>query len=611
MNNQNESSNILVISDFRFQNISFNIHYISRVSEFDQNSKSNYDLIVVPILVFQSEQAQFLIQSLIDHQPSIQIVVLVESHSKSADLQDVINKFPVAYCIDPIEILNAEKIFISLLEKGQQIKQQKQLESLVREQNEKLKYLYKELEQRIEKRQTYLQESKTKSLVANSRWKSILKATEVIHQSNSVGEIEQNLTLVLKEPLNILSTRIFSRPQNQLFRDQNKNQKKYSFYETSLIRGDSALEFGSVFFLREKNIPFRKDEQDFLQKISEVISLAIDRLYNLEQSISFKEHWQATFNAISDPVLLINSDYDIIQHNQKTQLRTSKCYSFLFNKTAPCAQCQLGSSFRLEHTKQEERTFDVSSQQIRTQYDDQIIFVNQYHDISSQLKMERKIVESARLAEIGTIGSSIAHELNNPLGGMLSFTQLIKMDLKKEDPIYEDIEELERGVKRCRDIVQNLLGFTRSSLNEEKRAISLQSVLLKALKIMEIQSNSMGVEIKIPSLDSTFVVFGFENHLVQAFQNLIQNALTGIFEQTKKNKSFKGIIEFKVFKNSDFIEIEILDNGPQPENIGHLGLSIARQIIHDHGGFIEIDYDIKPFREFKITLPICLAGPGN
>src|SRR5690606_2311847 len=123
------------------------------------------------------------------------------------------------------------------------------------------------------------------------------------------------------------------------------------------------------------------------------------------------------------------------------------------------------------------------------------VFVNLYHDITKQLKMERQIMESTKLAELGTIGSSIAHELNNPLGGILSFTQLIKMDMSPDHPLYPDIVEMEAGVQRCKEIVQNLLGFTRNPNIDQEDDINLWEVMQRALKIVELQTKSLGVEV--------------------------------------------------------------------------------------------------------------------
>ena len=122
-----------------------------------------------------------------------------------------------------------------------------------------------------------------------------------------------------------------------------------------------------------------------------------------------------------------------------------KCYKALFNRNKPCENCKLGNEFFWADQKHENIitiTYKVSSQTIEFDLYNKNLFVNIYNDVSEQQRIERIILESAKMAELGTIGSSIAHELNNPLGGMLSFIQLIRMDLKGDEHYHEDIIQM-------------------------------------------------------------------------------------------------------------------------------------------------------------------------
>jgi len=271
----------------------------------------------------------------------------------------------------------------------------------------------------------------------------------------------------------------------------------------------------------------------------------------------------------------------------------------LFQRSSPCPKCELGHYFRLDSTQ----TFDVYGERISLPTEEVEVFVHQYHDVTDQLKMKKKIMESARLAELGTIGSSIAHELNNPLGGMLSFAQLIKLEISKDDPLSEDISELEAGVRRCKDIVQNLLGFVRDPALEEKTQLDLKDVISRAVKIIELQSRALGIEIKLKGLDREIKMDGYLNHLTQALQNLLQSSIQGILDEMKLDKSFKGVIEIQLDQNHDFIFIQILDNSPVAENSSMLSLSIARQILHEHGASLEFPVNARPFRLAKISFP--------
>src|SRR6185312_3827248 len=141
-------------------------------------------------------------------------------------------------------------------------------------------------------------------------------------------------------------------------------------------------------------------------------------------------------------------------------------------------------------------------------------------DITDEIRYERRILEASKLAELGTIGSSIAHELNNPLGGMLSFLQLILMDLKKNEPYYSEIKEMEQAVLRCRDIVQNLLSFARKQDIGEFSVVDLRTVIDRSVKLIELQSKSKGIAIALAFKEAA-QIRGNINALSQALCNVL------------------------------------------------------------------------------------------
>jgi signal transduction histidine kinase len=263
--------------------------------------------------------------------------------------------------------------------------------------------------------------------------------------------------------------------------------------------------------------------------------------------------------------------------------------------------------------------YDAFSQEIHFAHEERALFVNMYHDVSERLRFERQILESAKMAELGTIGSSIAHELNNPLGGMLSFLQLVKMDLKGDEPIYPDIVEMEAGARRCRDIVQSLLGFTRKSARDVTEIVDLREVIDQALKITELQTRAMGITVtrEIPS--EPVEIRGQFNFLAQAIRNFLQSAQEAIAVKMKNTSRFPAEIKVRLSVNENEGLIEITDNGAgfdtsehvydamyttkDPVNNPGLGLTVAQQIIMDHGGRLELSSAPKLGTSAIISLP--------
>ena len=606
-------SKVILLGERAPAELATEARFFPRFQDLPSVGNSQFDVLVIPLLMALSTEASKYIHMIHAQNPALQILLVASIGANAKDLEDCINKFPIFSIIESTQVSELDPAIISAMDQALHLRQNQQLENLVREQNDRLKNFHRELEDRVEKRQSFLLEARTKTSVANSRWEAVLKATEIIQRAESLGEIENSLTEILATDMGLTLTRIYFKPQDDLFKDQQKSQKIYSVYHSNLSRGENDNHLGSIFFLRPKEFPFRRDETDFLQKIAEVVSLAIDRLDKLKQTLSFKEQWEATFNAVVEPVIILNENYEVMQSNSAYQKRAEnkknkKCHESLFGRPTPCEGCHLGQKFRVNPGNA--TTYDVFSQPLPSAPDESKLFVNQYHEITEQLKMEKKILETARLAEIGAIGSSIAHELNNPLGGMLSFAQLIKLDLPSEDPLFPDVVELESGVRRCRDIVQNLLGFSRNPASEDWKIIDLREVVTRALKILELQSRSMGVEIRLSQPEQKVEAEGYFGHLSQALQNVLQFSLQNIFEASQTTKNFKGVIEIQLSENSKLAEIKILDNSPvgaithtADEISGGLGLSLAQQILLDHRGSLELSQDLKPFRVAKITLP--------
>ena len=559
----------------------------------------DYDVVAVDLTFAKLQSFQLALAELRKRNPSTQTIIIAGNNEKIADWLPSLNGMRISNLALGFDSQHLEEQISRCLERAQQEQQNEQLEDLIKEQTAQLKSLYQELDERVQKRQKFLEESRAKTMVANIRWQALREAMIAVHQSLSVSDMEQGLASALSNPLEITLVRILFKPQDSSFAIQNKSYKSFSAYQAPIFRDQQNL--GSIFFLRDPKKPFNKDENEFLSRVSEAVSLALDRLGHLEQSETLREQWQATFNAISDPVVLINSSYEVLQSNISAEKRSQqntfvqpKCYQMLFQRDSACPNCHLGKAFRIEGRSE---ILDVSSQKIDG------LYFNIYHDLSSKLRMERKILETVRMAELGTIGSSIAHELNNPLGGILSFVQLIKMDLPSASPYYSDIEEMESGVKRCRDIIQNLLGFTRNPDVDEVSILDLKEVIARAIKIVELQTRSQNIEIKslLPSGAAPFK--GHFNMLSQAIKNILQLAIDALVDKNRLGRGSSSIIEISLESSQNQWIIKILDNGPGAGRRNSLQFSISTQIIHEHEGLVDISTQPRQMTMAKISLP--------
>lgn len=566
---------------------------------------------VVPARLAHSEAFQKAFRSLREEKPDRLLILIADDTVDEGILRELIHQAPVFRLVESFEDPSLEPALLEALERSQWERQNEQLRSLVHEQNEKLKALYQQLEDRVAKRTRFLEEARRKSLLAQARWEAIRQATVAIHQSTSVQEMESRLLEVLARTMQLSALRIL--PGIQRAQAADPRWEAATAHRVPLFNHLDRPQ-GTILFFRHKDHPFTGDEKEFFQQLAETLNPALHRLGTLKTRESFKEEWEATFNAVADPVAIINSRYEIVQTNSAFRKRAGefdsllgvKCHLALFKRETPCSGCRRGENFRLEQKKE---TFDVSSQTVLLSPDEEEVFVHQYHDMTEQVRMERRILESARLAELGTIGSSIAHELNNPLGGILSYVQLLKMDMKPGDPLSPDIQEMETGVLRCRDIVQNLLNFTRSPGEEQTRPVDLREIIRRAVAILELKTRSHGIEIKTHLPDGDVSVEGHFNQLTQALQNVLQSALTSIQEKMLTQKGFQPVLEIVLQVQSREISLMVLDNGRGLESAPSLEIPLAQRILLEHGAHLEISFHPRALRMAKISFPRPVLAP--
>ena len=243
---------------------------------------------------------------------------------------------------------------------------------------------------------------------------------------------------------------------------------------------------------------------------------------------------------------------------------------------------------------------------------------------TKQLKQtQAQLIQSAKMSTIGQLGAGVAHELNNPIGGILGYTQFILKKLSKPDVVPKDlkaykqyIKYIEEEAKRCKTIVENLLSFSRKSRTRPV-PVDIKQLIENTLSIIrhqiELQSIKLttNYEAKLPSIS------GNVNQLQQAFTNIIINAQHAMPKGGKLNirvstKMEDGKKHLKIsFKDSGCgIPKENLEKVFEPffttkqdwKSVG-IGLSITYQIVKEHKGTITVESDIGKGTTFMITLP--------
>lgn len=512
-----------------------------------------------------------------------------------------------------------KKKTLDALEHRAQKTQARELLLLLKEQHIQIESKLALLKSKFSKQRRNLETSKNKLAQATKRLEILHLALIAIQRAKTIGEMERLLTDSLQGILRLNWTRILFQNQSQNFENLKAKLPFFSIFSTPLARDLTAL--GTIYFGRRKDEPFQSWEIHFLSQIAEMVSLSVDRLSRLEQAEALKHQWEVTFDAIFDPVALIDNQYNLVRFNRafgrKTNLkiqsvRAEKCYTALFKRTSPCEQCQLGSSFQLSPQTSADGSevyFNVNSHRVSlansgTQY------VHVYRDLSEKNRLERKILESARLTELGLIGGSIAHELNNPIGGIIAFIQLIKMGLKGSEAYAPDILEMEKGALRCKQIIQNLLEFTRKPDDDGMEPISLNGIIRGALTIIDLQSRSLGIEITFEESETHFIM-AQQGALTQAFVNILGSLLQRVLLQKKETGTIsKPKIRIKTMALERLLQIVIFDNGRAQQET-ESEFSVAAQILREHRGQLDLEKSQERENSTTIVLPRLVFSSQN
>jgi len=231
--------------------------------------------------------------------------------------------------------------------------------------------------------------------------------------------------------------------------------------------------------------------------------------------------------------------------------------------------------------------------------------------------MENQMAQADKLASIGQLSAGVAHEMNNPLGIILGYTQLLLRDEGSETERYKDLKTIEKHVKNCKSIVEDLLSFSRSS-NPEREVINIHEAIGDVLNFVVHHAELDKVEI-IKDYDAMIPpILINERKIKQVFMNLIMNAKhavgrTGTIKVTTKLDPAKKVAYIKVMdtgygierKNLSRIFDPFFTTKPTGEGTG-LGLSVSYGIIKNHDGEILVESRRGKGSTFTIVLPVNL-----
>ncbi len=243
---------------------------------------------------------------------------------------------------------------------------------------------------------------------------------------------------------------------------------------------------------------------------------------------------------------------------------------------------------------------------------------------------QAQLIQSEKLGAIGQLAAGVAHELNNPLGGILGYTQFALEKMKKIKPEEVTAREMDKYIRyltdvetqarRCKTIVQNLLRFSRSSRTSEFNEVDINRVISDTCTFVEHQVSMNQISLSVQTSNDLPPIHGNASQLQQVLTNLIINAM----HASPPNTEIKLITQLSpaLGEFGGALEILCVDQGVgiPPEDIKKifepffttkevgkgtgLGLSVSYGIIKEHGGEIKVKSAPGEGTTFTVILPV-------
>ncbi|MFN8255652.1 MAG: ATP-binding protein [Bacteroidales bacterium] len=237
------------------------------------------------------------------------------------------------------------------------------------------------------------------------------------------------------------------------------------------------------------------------------------------------------------------------------------------------------------------------------------------------LEAQNELIHIERIASIGKLSSSVAHEINNPLSGVLTYTKLVQKQLNKvemeenlKESVLKNLTIIESETKRCGEIVKGLLDFSRND-QQNFEIVHLHKILKETYDLMVHQMKISDISFLTDFSATQDLIKCSPNQIKQACVALLVNASEAIFQN--------GEIVMKTSNpNNQTVKIEIGDNGSgiAPEDMKHifepffsskqkasgtgLGLAIVHGIVQNHKGVIDVVSDVGKGTTVSIALPV-------
>ena len=391
---------------------------------------------------------------------------------------------------------------------------------------------------------------------------------------------------------------------------------------------------GVMSFVNQEVMEINAEQQELLLCIGRQVGIAVESLRDMHLLMQSKELLQTVFDGITDQLVLLDRDLRVQMVNQAYLRRYNvelndiinrPCYEIHAGLDDICPDCSLPQV--LQQKKASSKEVESSASEIFLLHfypilgdDGEVENIIRYaHEITEQKKMDHKIQQTEKMVALGQVASGIAHEINNPLGIILCYTDLLKRQLTDIPQALPDVEVIEQQTMNCKKIVTDLLQFSKKQENIKSPA-QINQIIHDVGQMFRHQLNknmiSLGLELE-PDLPEVTVS---ADKIQQVLVNLVLNAMQAVGEKgsivlQSAYQEEQNAVTFGVWDDGPGIEVgiqqKIFDPFYSTKRVGEgtgLGLSVSYGIIQDHGGEISLESEQGSWTRFIITLPLQPIG---
>jgi two-component system NtrC family sensor kinase len=287
------------------------------------------------------------------------------------------------------------------------------------------------------------------------------------------------------------------------------------------------------------------------------------------------------------------------------------------------------------YRKRDGTTFDgwCVTTSLRDENDQMLGHLSVVRDVTERKHMEMQLIQADKMASLGELAAGVAHEINNPLSGILSNAEFLQEEIPSEEhERQEEIHEIIRNSERIKSIVRDLLNFSRQKDSQEASVFPLNDAIESSLNLTGHQIELDHIGIIKETVESLPPLRGSFNQIEQVIINLLTNARHALNERypgRNENKVIRLRSSEVTLEGERYVRFELMDQGagirqedldkicnpffttkPPGKGTG-LGLSISYNIIQQHGGRMQFESKLGEYTMAIVDLPTYEEEPHH